>query len=416
MIETPATQPAAPRRRPLGRLLVFGVLVGACIAIYRADLAARPSLVAGPMVQIVAPGQLAFVWRAESAGDSLGRLRTSDGSTIPATVNQLGYFVARAPAGSAVDSYRVDNTGLFGRNLELYTGACIGPAPRGKPFRFLAFGDSGNGSNTQTALAERMSATGPDLVIHVGDLVYPAGVAEDYARNFFEPNRSLIARVAFMPCLGNHDAATQHGQPLLDTFVLPENGPQGVQPERNYWFDFGDARFVALDTNRAEELGVITESDMRAKVAPWLRRVLTECDARWKFVFFHHPPYTGSTHKSADQAFVKEIFVPIFDECGVDVVFAGHNHLYERTRPIRGDRVVADGAGTVYVVTGAGGVSRYPESQPPPDYIAYYNSEVFSFTQIDLTVTRLSLTQIALDGKPIDEYHIEKPASAIAAR
>jgi len=280
--------------------------------------------------------------------------------------------------------------------------------------RFLAFGDSGNGSNTQRGVAEQMIATKPDLIIHLGDLIYPNGSPNDYKRNFFDPYRELLARVPFMPSLGNHDVATDKGQPFLDVFVLPENGPKGVQPERNYWFDFGDARFVALDTNREAEKGAITEADMRGKVAPWLRDVLKSTDRRWKFVFFHHPPYTGSTHPAEAQAFVKSIFVPIFDECGVDVVFCGHNHLYERTKPIRNDKIVPPGQGTVYITSGAAGVSRYPEIEPHPDYIETFNSDVFSFTQVDLSANKLVLTQLDANGKPIDTLTIDKPAQSVA--
>src|SRR5262249_31575700 len=157
---------------------------------------------------------------------------------------------------------------------------------------------------TQRAVAETMIAANPDLIIHLGDLIYPNGAAEDFKRNFFDPYRELLARVPFMPSLGNHDGATNKGQPFLDVFVLPENGPKGIQPERNYWFDFGDARFVALDTNRDTEMGAISEREMREKVAPWLRDVLKASDRRWKFIYFHHPPYTGGTHPAEAQKFV----------------------------------------------------------------------------------------------------------------
>ncbi len=280
--------------------------------------------------------------------------------------------------------------------------------------RFLAFGDSGNGSNTQRGVAEQMIATKPDLIIHLGDLIYPNGSPNDYKRNFFEPYKELLARIPFMPSLGNHDVATDKGQPFLDVFVLPENGPKGVQPERNYWFDFGDACFVALDTNREAEKGAISESDMRDKVAPWLRDVLKSTDRRWKFVFFHHPPYTGSTHPAEAQKFVHDIFVPIFDEQAVDVVFCGHNHLYERTKPIRNDKIVEPGRGTVYITSGAAGVSRYPEVAPHPDYIEKFNSDVFSFTQVDLSADKLVLTQLDANGKPIDTLTIDKPAATAA--
>ncbi len=286
------------------------------------------------------------------------------------------------------------------------------PAPKGGAFRFIAFGDSGNGSNTQAALAERMAGENPDLVIHVGDLIYPAGARKDYLRNFYEPNAELIRTAFFMPSLGNHDCATDQGRPMLREFVLPENGPEGVEPERNYWFDFGDARFVVLDTNPAGDkyAGVLSHDDMKTIVAPWLRKVLTNCDARWKFVYCHHPIYTGSVHQEIEHAYVKEAFLQVLEDTGVDIVFAGHNHLYERTAPMRRDAIVPEGKGVVFVTTGAGGVSRY-EEQRHPDYMRVFNDEVFSYTRVDISGDRLQMEQISENGRVLDRYEIVKSSA-----
>jgi hypothetical protein len=74
------------------------------------------------------------------------------------------------------------------------------------------------------------------------------------------------------------------------------------------------------------------------------------------------------------------------------------------------DQIVEDGQGIVYIVTGAGGVSRYPEKLPNPAYIKYYNADVFSYTRVDLTADRLELVQIDEHGKEIDRYTLKKPA------
>jgi hypothetical protein len=211
-----------------------------------------------------------------------------------------------------------------------------------------------------------------------------------------------------MASLGNHDAATDHGAPLLENFVLPRNGPAGIEPERNYWFDWGDARFVALDSNPLDQKGVITEEQRKKIIAPWLREVLTKCDARWKFVFFHHPFYTGSQHGAEGGGHMKEPFVSVFEECGVDVGFCGHNHLNERTAPIRKDQVVGEGAGIVYITTGAGGCSRYEEILPVPAYMRTFVDKVFSFTIVELSAERFHLTQIGETGAVVDEYVLEK--------
>ena len=150
---------------------------------------------------------------------------------------------------------------------------------------------------------------------------------------------------------------------------------------------------------------------MKTVVAPWLRQVLTPGDARWKFVYFHHPVYTNSEHSEDGSAHMREAFAPVFDECGVNVVFAGHNHLYERTAPMRGGQIAGEGEGVVYITTGAGGAARYPERQPVPEYIRAYNDELLSFTLVDVGADGLTIKQIGENGEKIDEFTIGKPAA-----
>ncbi len=414
-----SSAPSPPRKRGFPLRIVIALVLLAVIGGVIVEQRTRPTLRYGPMVQIPEPGALTIVWGMNSlfsTGTVL--LRPAPDQTITASSHcEKGRcevsFKGLEPGRTY--TYEVANDRLILGKTRL-----AGPfetktaLPRGRPFRFAAFGDSGNGSNTQTEFAKRIAASKPDVIIHVGDLVYPTGLRSDYLRNFFRPNEEMIRTAPFMPSEGNHDVATEKGEPLLEVFVAPRNGPAGIEPERNYWFDYGDARFVALDSNRVEEDGAITTEQMKNAVAPWVRKAFTECDARWKFVFFHHPYYTGSQHAAEGQAYVKEAYRTVFEVCGVDVVFCGHNHLFERTAPIRGDQVVPDGKGIVYITTGCGGVSRYPEIHPPPSYMKTYNDKVFSFTQVDLSATRFEMKQIDENGKVIDEYVITKSGTQLA--
>lgn len=406
-------------RSTVRRILPPAVLAAALLVLgaYLMDDLTRPALLTGPMVQIPEPRTIAVCWRARTSFQGgWVKFAGPDGAErmVPARSENDRYEARLEALEPGVPyTYTLYHQGFPWRKIALSGPHEVrSPPPRSQPFRFIAFGDSGNGSNTQSALVEVMVEQDPDLAIHVGDLVYPSGAAADYPLIFFEPNAPLIRSVPFMPSLGNHDVATASGQPLLDVFLLPENGPEGIQPERNYFFDFGDARFVALDTNPTETRGIVSAEEMKRIVAPWLRQVLTDGDARWRFVFFHHPFYTGSKHSAEDAAYVKHAFVDVFEEAGVDIVFCGHNHLYERTAPINQDRIVADGDGVVYITTGAGGVSRYPERETPPEYMRAYNDKVFSFTCVDVSGERLELRQIDEGGRVIDEYTIAKPRRA----
>lgn len=376
---------------------------------------ARTILRTGPMVQIPEPSRLSISWQMKSISGGAVILKYPDGHSYKQRADHdsdrfEASFDKLSPG--ATYSYTVRRLGLIFDDTVAGPYEVRMPPKPGTAFRFVAFGDSGNGSNTQSDLAKVMAAAKPDLIIHAGDLIYPSGLASDYPTNFFEPYAELIRRIPFMPTLGNHDVATEHGAPFLHVFELPNNGPPGIEAERNYWFDYGDARFVGLDSNPPEESGIITAQQRETIVAPWLRKTLQDTRARWKFVYYHHPFYTGSEHPESGGDHMKGPFMKIYEECGVDMVICGHNHLFERTAPMRAEKIVGDGQGVVYITTGAGGASKYPERVPPPAYIRAYNDSVFSFSQIDVSADTLEFRQIGEDGKTLDQYALRKPAAS----
>jgi hypothetical protein len=165
---------------------------------------------------------------------------------------------------------------------------------------------------------------------------------------------------------------------------------------------------VALDSNLDANGGAMQHAAMKTTVADWLREILTNCDAAWRIVYFHHPFYTGSAHSADSAAYVKEAYVDAIEAAGVDVVFCGHNHLYERIGSMRGDQQVTDGEGVLYITTGAGGAQRYEEQPNAPDYVKTFNDSVFSFTRVDLTPNTLTLQQIGEDGHAFDEVVLKK--------
>jgi 3',5'-cyclic AMP phosphodiesterase CpdA len=281
--------------------------------------------------------------------------------------------------------------------------------PVDQPFSFLVFGDSGSAARSQYLLAVQMRAPRlqPDFILHVGDLVYSDGTRQRYKDRFFLPYRHLLAEIGFWPTCGNHElVGPDERPPYLDVFELPKNGPPGRPVGREYWFDYGAARFAVVDSNKCSD-----EATLREQVAPWLRAVLGGSSATWKFVALHHPPYTAGTRHAPDER-VQRALVPVFEKLGVDIVFAGHNHLYERILPLRDGQVTTPDEGVVYVVTGAGGARLYelPSAQEYPPYLAAAENRRHSFTHVRIDGRRLRLEQIDIDGAMIDEWTRIKPA------
>ncbi|MCB9853919.1 MAG: metallophosphoesterase [Phycisphaerales bacterium] len=401
----------SPLRRAVSLIILVGAIVGA--AAYKYDQAKRPKIISGPMIQMPTADSVAIVWSAQSPfDDGTAILIAPDGTqTTQTVVPKANRYVAtfdHLKPGSRY-KYTIANRGVLSNHAVESGPHTIRVTPgRDESVRLLAFGDSGIGSNTQTLLADVMANEKPDVVLHTGDLIYPAGAEKDYIPNFYRPYEKLIATAFFMPSEGNHDVATDKGAPLLQQFILPENGPAGIEAERNFWFDYGPARIVALDTNMDAHGGVISHEQMKTTVAKWLRQVLTDCDAKWRIVYFHQPFYTGSAHSAEGSAYVKEAFLDVFDAAGVDLVLCGHNHLYERTAPMRQDKIVEPGKGIVYVTTGAGGAQRYPEGDHPPDYIVKFDDGQFSFSRIDLSPTKLSFSQLGENRNAIDAFELNK--------
>jgi 3',5'-cyclic AMP phosphodiesterase CpdA len=174
-------------------------------------------------------------------------------------------------------------------------------------------------------------------------VVYPADEERHYDRRFFTPYRELIKEVPVFPVLGNHDVRNGNRAAFLDNFHPPLGSPGSTK--RYYSFDWGDAHFVALDS----ELYYGGKGSSAERQKAFLERDLAATDKRWKVAFLHRSPYGTSKHGGDDK--VRYDLEPLFARHKVDLVFTGHDHVYERTVPIRG---------VTYVVSGGGGRRLYP--------------------------------------------------------
>jgi hypothetical protein len=141
-------------------------------------------------------------------------------------------------------------------------------------------------------------------------------------------------------------------------------------------------------------------------MSPWLAKVLADAGDRWKVVFFHAPVFTHSEYEPSKK--LLEAIVPVLDRNGVHLALSGHSHLYERTHPIRDGEVVANGEGTVYVTTGAGGARLYAARPDPPAYMAKQWDGGHCFTIIDAGAERIAIRQIDSDGNELDAFEIPR--------
>lgn len=208
----------------------------------------------------------------------------------------------------------------------------LAPLPNGAgTVKFAVIGDNGTGDAAQYQVADQMVRFRQqfpfELVLMLGDNFYGAQRPSDLALKFERPYKLLLdAGVRFQAALGNHDEPGSVNYP-----------PLNMGGHRYYSFVRGNVRFFVLDTNSLDP-----------KQLQWIDRALQDSREQWKIASFHHPLYSdaGRHGGSVD---VRVRLEPLLTKYGVNVVFSGHDHVYERLKPQNG---------VTYFVCGSGGKLR----------------------------------------------------------
>jgi hypothetical protein len=249
--------------------------------------------------------------------------------------------------------------------------------------RFLVIGDSGTGGGAQKKVADQIAAAHRvypfTFALMLGDNLYGREGAGDYRKKFEEPYKPLLdAGVKFHAALGNHDDPAQR-------FYKPFN----MNGERYYSFKpsmLSDVRFFALDSNY-----------MSADQVEWLRKELDSSDEPWKIAFFHHPLYS-SGEKHGPNTELREQIEPLFVQHGVDVVFTGHEHFYERLRPQQG---------ITYFVNGNAAKLRRGNIGDSEQTVKGFD-EGYAFMLIEIAGDDLHFQTIDGEGRTVDSGRIRR--------
>jgi len=274
-------------------------------------------------------------------------------------------------------------------------------------FAFLAFGDSGSGSEEQFDLARQMEKFEPDFAIHTGDIT-DTGLDAAADEQYFIPYKKMLARYPVFLALGNHDYGKQYNKDagrrfLRENYSRFHTMPYTGLPPSYYFFDEGDARFFVLDTNYFYGAKWAQPLGKDSKQYKWLEHYLARTRKTWKFIVMHEPLYSTGARGGIEAQ--KAVLAPLFEKYKVDLVFQGHDHDYERTKPIKGG-LVDDAEGIIYVTLAGGG---------SPLYFQRNNADwsdkfipVYHFAYIEVRNSDLKMTVYDKDGKIIDTLEIQK--------
>lgn len=232
-----------------------------------------------------------------------------------------------------------------------------------------------------------------DLFVLLGDNAYLEGTDAQWQGAFFDIYPQLMNKAAVWPTIGNHEmggdcfdlsafiglppgsfftflggtsdssdpfsfiggpadcstgvpvpGADGSGPPYLGIFSLPWDGSQGGVPsgtEQYYSMDYGNVHLVSLDAQLSN-----ADDDQREAMRQWLIADLSQNRRDWTIVIFHHPPYSKGENHNSDfeqrEIDMREQFTPVFEDYGVDVVYGGHAHSYERSYYLNGHQGLAD--------------------------------------------------------------------------
>lgn len=285
-------------------------------------------------------------------------------------------------------AYRVGTEGHWSEPASFTTAAVT------DHFSFMYMGDVQNGHDQWGKLLHKAYTNYPELKFTMlgGDLVDDGESSQEWAL-FFNAAAGVFDHMPLMPALGNHDNTVS--ELYFKSFALPTNGPANLA-EHHYSFDYGNAHFVVLDSNR---MGDDSESKN------WLDQDLKNSSKEWKFVMFHHPPYPAKHDNHAEP--IRDNWVPILERNDVDLALVAHQHVYMRTYPMYEGQIKQNPQDGITYLMGNSG-SKFYSSFDEHDYIAKIKTNISSYQIIDIDGDVLTLTSKDFDGHIIDQYTIDK--------
>jgi hypothetical protein len=306
------------------------------------------SVTRGPYLQIGTPNSTAVRWRTNVATDSRVSIGTTQGTlttnTDNATVTTEHEVVVSNLSPSTKYFYSIGSTTqtLAGNDASHFfvTSPVAGTTT---PTRIWVLGDSGtanvNAQAVRNAYLNFTGATHTNLWLMLGDNAYDNGTDSEYQAAVFDMYPTMLRQSVLWPALGNHDTAGSANPPAslpyFAMFTLPtaaQAGGMASGTEKYYSFDYANIHFVCLDS-------MTSDRSPTGPMANWLRADLAATTRQWTIAFWHHPPYSKGSHNSDTETNLvqmRQTFLPILEDAGVDLVLTGHSHSYERSFLIDG--------------------------------------------------------------------------------
>jgi len=351
----------------------------------------EPDIIRGPYLQMVSGSAITIKWTTSFANST--RVKYGSGeNTLSSTVIDR----------KSTTDHEVRITGLksdtkyyyaIGSRASILKGSYRNyfttspPTDTKRKIRIGVFGDPGTGSALQKSsrdnyLKLKAGYNNAEMVIMLGDNAYNAGTETEHTLNFFNIyNNNIFDNHVIFPVPGNHEyandatRAADHNIPYYKIFTVPahaESGGLASGTPHYYSYDYGNIHFIMLDSYGIDGGSHLYDDTTNGQQALWLKADLAANAGKhkWTIACLHHPPYTNGSHISDvenDLIAIRRKITPILERFGVDVVLAGHSHVYERSYLIK-DHIGFSDAFNKGSIPGGVAVSlssaRYDGSEP----------------------------------------------------
>ena len=356
------------------------------LAILAVLLVATPALAAprfekGPYLMDAEPTSVAVMFELSEPSAATVTVRSADGAEKRVEQPELPFHevVIEGLAPETAYDYRVEVPG----GGEATGSFVTAPEPGEGPIEFLVMGDNRTDATAHTAVVRAMRDIPADFVVNTGDMVARGSDANDWAE-MFEVQSPLLASLPLFPTLGNHELAETGAG--LAAFLQYTRVPRDLGGGETYYgFTYGPVRFFVVDSNAPWNEG----SEQREWLEDQLALAAVDSDVGHIMLAMHHGPFSSGRH-GPHQGMLASGFVDLLSEHGVALVFAGHDHMYER----------GELDDVKYIVTGGGGAPLYPVNRRGAGQLAF--EPAYHFLRVAVDGSRVTVTVVRPDGSEIE--------------
>jgi hypothetical protein len=349
-------------------------------------LVATPALAAprfekGPYLMDAEPTSIAVMFELSEPSAATVIVRSADGAEKRVEQPELPFHevVIEGLVPETAYDYRVELPGRAGATGSFVTA----PEPGEGPIEFLVMGDNRTDATAHAAVVRAMEDVPADFMLNTGDMVARGSDPDDWAE-MFEVQSPLLASLPLFPTLGNHELAETGAG--LAAFLQYTRVPRDLGGGETYYgFTYGPVRFFVVDSNEpwAED------SEQREWLETQLAMAAVDPDIEHIMLAMHHGPFSSGRH-GGHRGMIESGFVELLSEHGVALVFAGHDHMYER----------GELDDVKYIVTGGGGAPIYPVNRRGEGQLAF--EPAYHFLRVAVDGPRVTVTAVRPDGSEIE--------------